>query len=198
MALATPTPLSSSPFVKRAEEVESPASVSTEDLLVAFAERFSAVHGKFVYCLDAAELAQNVGTLCQQKKWAKIFCAEESLQRFVPPELLHNDIAAGDAVVTGCDALLAKSGSLVLGSPKRVATLQASVLICVAHVSQLLKDANTWLANTGDAHKSLLPPLIALVTGPGASAGNEKTSANAYGPKEVYCFVVEGSLASYR
>lgn len=182
MALAIPTPSS----FPAAEGAESPAQPLTEDLALGFAERFSAAHGKFVFCLDEKELAQNLDTLCRQKQWAKVFCSERSLQRFVPPDALHNTVATCEAAIIGCEALAAKTGSLILSAALQT---QAPVLVCIAHASQLVFDVNQWLTKTEDGHKNFLPPLVTLVTGP-SRAGNGNPT-NVYGLKEVYCFVVE-------
>lgn len=195
MALAFPTPLPSLPD-EEIEETKAHKSFATspigEDLVVAFAERFSAVHGKFVFCLDGKELAQNLNTLSRQKQWSKVFCVEQGLQRFFHPDTLHDNATSGEAAVTPCEALLAGSGSLLLGSAKQITALQAPVLICIAHASQLLLNINDWFAKTESNHKNTLPPLVTLVTGPSRIA-NENESVSGHGPKELYCFLVEGA-----
>ena len=52
MALAKPTPL---PFPE-AEGKETPIQPQQQDLVVEFAEQFSALQGKFIFCVDEEEL----------------------------------------------------------------------------------------------------------------------------------------------
>ena len=59
MALATPTPL---PF-PQAEGKENPVQPPAQDLVVEFAEQFSALQGKFIFCLDKTELQQGLEKL---------------------------------------------------------------------------------------------------------------------------------------
>lgn len=190
MALVTPTPL---PF-PQAEGAENPVQPQSEDLIVAFAEQFSALQGKFVFCLDEGELAQNLEKLCYQNQWTKIFCREESLQQFLHPNSLHQDISTCEASVTSCEALVARTGSMILSSVDqgRVPSVYAPVHICIAYTSQLVYDIKDGLEKIKDKYKDHLPSFITLATGPSRTADIEKTLVvGVHGPKEVYCFVVD-------
>ena len=70
MALAKPTPL---PFPS-AEGKEVPIQPQGQDLIVEFAEQFSALQGKFIFCLDEQELKTSFEKLCHQSDWSKIYC----------------------------------------------------------------------------------------------------------------------------
>lgn len=194
MALATPTPL---PF-PQAEGRENPVQPSAQDFVVDFAEQFSALQGKFIFCLDENELAQNLQRLCFQNKWTKIYCGEESLQSFLHPETRHNDIATCDAAVTSCEALVARTGSILLSSAQqgRIPSVYAPVHVCVAFTSQLVYDIKDGLTRVKDKYKDTLPSLLTLATGPSRTADIEKTLVvGVHGPKEVYCFVVDDGAA---
>jgi L-lactate dehydrogenase complex protein LldG len=194
MALATPTPL---PF-PAAEGKENPLQPPVQDLVVEFAEQFSALQGKFVFCLDEAELAQSLEKLFVQKQWTKIYCGEEKPRRFLHPNSLHNDIATCDASVTTCEALVARTGSLLLSSVQqgRVPSVYAPVHVCVAYTSQLVYDIKDGLEKVKENYKEALPSLLTLATGPSRTADIEKTLVvGVHGPKEVYCFVVDNSAA---
>ena len=69
MALATPTPL---PF-PAAEGAENPVQPQQQDLVVEFAEQFSALQGKFVFCLDNNELAESLQKIFYQKSGPKFY-----------------------------------------------------------------------------------------------------------------------------
>ena len=190
MALATPTPL---PFPE-AEGKETPVQPPAQDLVVEFAEQFSALQGKFIFCLDEKELAQSLDKLFQQNQWTKIYCGEEKLQRLLSPNSQHNDIATCEASVTSCEALVARTGSLLLSSVQqgRVPSVYAPVHVCVAYTSQLVYDVKDGLERVKENYKEALPSLLTLATGPSRTADIEKTLVvGVHGPKEVYCFVVD-------
>lgn len=195
MALATPTPL---PF-PQAEGAENPVQPQAEDLVVVFAEQFSALQGKFLFCLDEKELAQNLQKLFVQNQWTKIYCTEKSLTGLLPANSLYDDIATCDASLTTCEALVARTGSMLLSSAQqgRVPSVYAPVHICIAFTSQLVYDIEEGLESIKGKYGEGLPSMITLATGPSRTADIEKTLVvGVHGPKEVYCFVVEGSLSS--
>ncbi|MDQ3278822.1 MAG: LUD domain-containing protein [Bacteroidota bacterium] len=190
MALATPTPL---PFPE-AEGAENPVQPPAQDLVVEFAEQFSALQGKFVFCLDQAELEQGLHKLFSQSQWTKIYCSEKSLQGYLPPDSLYNDIATCEASVTTCEALIARTGSLLLSSAQqgRIPSVYAPVHVCVAYTSQLVYDIKDGLERLKATYKDAIPSMITLATGPSRTADIEKTLVvGVHGPKEVYCFVVD-------
>jgi len=194
MALATPTPL---PF-PAAEGAENPVQPQQQDLVVEFAEQFSALQGKFVFCLDNNELAESLQKLFFQNQWTKIYCADERFRSLFNPQILHDDIATCDASITGCESLVARTGSILLSSAGqgRVPSVYAPVHICLATTSQLVYDIKDGLERIKDNYKDKLPSLITLASGPSRTADIEKTLVvGVHGPKEVYCIVVDGPLS---
>jgi L-lactate dehydrogenase complex protein LldG len=190
MALATPTPL---PF-PQAEGKENPVQPPEQDLVVEFAEQFSALQGKFIFCLNEGELAQSLEKLFSQNQWTKIYCGEEPLRRHIHPNALYNEIGSCEASVTSCEALIARTGSIMLSSVQegRVPSVYAPVHVCVAYTSQLVYDIKEGLEHMKEKYKTGLPSLITLATGPSRTADIEKTLVvGVHGPKEVYCFVVD-------
>jgi L-lactate dehydrogenase complex protein LldG len=190
MALAHPTPL---PFPK-AESSDSLFQPQQEDLVVTFAEQFTALQGKFIFCQHAAELKENFARLCYQNQWTKLYCEEEALKDIIHPNSLHADVGSCEASVTSCEALVARTGSIVLSSVRqgRIPSVYAPVHVCVAHTSQLVYDIKDALVMLKDKYRQFLPSMITFATGPSRTADIEKTLVvGVHGPKEVYCFVVE-------
>ena len=74
MALAHPTPL---PFPK-SERSESVFQPQQQDLVVEFAEQFTALQGKFIFCMDQKELVESFNKICYQHQWTKIYCEVET------------------------------------------------------------------------------------------------------------------------
>ena len=190
MALAHPTPL---PFPK-SEGSESVFQPQQQDLVVEFAEQFTSLQGKFVFCLDRQELEDQFNKLCYQNQWTKIYCEEEGLKRIIQPTLMHEDIATCQASVTSCEFLVARTGSIILSSVHqgRIPSVYAPVHVCIATTSQLVYDVKDGLNGLKDKYRQFLPSLITLATGPSRTADIEKTLVvGVHGPKEVYCFVIE-------
>ena len=190
MALAHPTPL---PFPK-SEGPDSVFQPQQQDLVIEFAEQFTALQGKFVFCLDQQELLEHFSKLCYQNQWTKIYCEEEGLKTIIQPALLHGDIASCEASVTSCEFLVARTGSILLSSVHqgRIPSVYAPVHVCIATTSQLVYDVKEALNGLKDKYRQYLPSLITLATGPSRTADIEKTLVvGVHGPKEVYCFVVD-------
>jgi len=190
MALAHPTPL---PFPK-SEGNDSVFQPQQQDLVVEFAEQFTALQGKFVFCLNAAELAEQFAKLCYQNQWTKIYSAELPLQQLIPPSFLHDDIASCEAALTSCELLVARTGSIVMSANQqgRIPSVYAPVHVCIASTSQLVYDVKDGLEAMRQKYRQYLPSLITFATGPSRTADIEKTLVvGVHGPKEVYCFVIE-------
>ena len=190
MALEKPTPL---PFPKSEGDLALfPAP--TDDLLVVFAEQFTQLQGKFIYCQNESELKEQFSKLCYQNQWTKLYCEEQQWQPVVPPNNLYSDIATCEASITSCEILVARTGSIVLSSVHqgRIPSVYAPVHVCIAYSSQLVYDVKDALVKIKDKYREYLPSLITFATGPSRTADIEKTLVvGVHGPKEVYCFVVE-------
>ena len=190
MALAHPTPL---PFPK-SEGNDPVFQPQQQDLLVEFAEQFSILQGKFLYCLNRNELQTNLQKLFYQHQWTKIYCKEEGLNSIIDANLRYDDISTCEASVTSCEALIARTGSIVLSSVHqgRIPSVYAPVHICIATTAQIVYDIKDGLTLLKEKYRDYLPSLITFATGPSRTADIEKTLVvGVHGPKEVYCLVVE-------
>ncbi len=190
MALAHPTPL---PFPK-SEGTESVFQSLQQDLVVEFAEQFTMLQGKFIFCLDHIELESQFNKLCYQNQWTKIYCEEDRWKKIVQPNSLYKDIASCEAAVTSCELLIARTGSIVLSSVQqgRIPSVYAPVHICIARTSQLIYDIKEGLVALKEKYQQFLPSLITFATGPSRTADIEKTLVvGVHGPKEVYCFLID-------
>jgi len=93
--------------------------------------------------------------------------------------------AAADAGITGVDALLAETGTIVVSSgpgKSRLTPLLPPVHIALAPASRLTTDLFTWTAGRrGD-----LPANVTLISGPSKTADIEQTMAiGVHGPKRL-------------
>lgn len=189
-ALAQPTPL---PFPD-AEKQVFPFQPQQQDLVVEFAEQFTNLQGKFIFCLDASELMIHFNKLCHQNQWTKLYCEESELHDLLQQTSWHSDIADCEAAITSCETLVARTGTMVLSSTanNRVPSVYAPIHICIAYASQLVYDVKDAIQAVSVKYKGNLPSLISFATGPSRTADIEKTLVvGVHGPKEVYCFLVD-------
>ena len=167
---------------------------------VEFAEQFTRLQGKFIYCINRQELAFQLGSLIKKQDWNKVFCVEEKLIEPVAAQLedriIKTDLANCDVSITGCEYLVARTGSIVMSAAQasgRTASVYAPIHICIAYTSQLVYDLKDALQYVKDKYGANLPSLITFATGPSRTADIEKTLVvGVHGPKEVYLFLVEG------
>ena len=187
-ALVNPLPL---PF-PNSEGTNSVFLPATDDLEVLFAEQFTRLQGKFAFCADEPDLLQQLQQLITQQQWTKIYCNEPQWNQLFSNT---NDLTGCDAAITGCEWLVARTGSIVMSTAQqsgRTTSVYAPVHICIALTSQLVYDLKDTLLSIKDKYPEDLPSLISFATGPSRTADIEKTLVTGvHGPKEVYCFLVE-------
>lgn len=192
-ALSNPVPL---PF-EESEGLTDFFTVSNEDIAVVFAESFTKVQGQFSHCTNNHDLMTQLLELFQQRGWTKIFYKEppvlQSLQNhgIMPFE----DLSSCDVSITGCEWLVARTGSIVMSSAQlsgRTTSVYAPIHICIAYKDQLVFDIQEALSKTQQKYKTQIPSFITFATGPSRTADIEKTLVTGvHGPKEVFCFLVE-------
>ncbi len=166
------------------------------DLL--FADNFTRLLGRFSFCEDEKELTQQLAALLAARQMDKVYCIEEPvielLHRNQLPIGFWKELASCDASITTCEALVARTGSILLSSKTasgRTASVYAPIHICIAYTSQLVFDIKDALELMTAKYKNAMPSLITFATGPSRTADIEKTLVvGVHGPKEVYCFLV--------
>src|SRR5689334_22911930 len=114
-----------------------------QELEIEFAEQFTKLQGKFIFCLNQQELAFQFNSLVKKQGWKKIYCKDENLAGVIDQqvsEYLTSDLAGCDISVTSCEALVARTGTIVLSSVRssgRAASVYAPTHVCVAYTNQL-------------------------------------------------------------
>jgi L-lactate dehydrogenase complex protein LldG len=167
---------------------------------VEFAEQFTKLQGKFIYCINRQELAFQLSSLIKKQDWQKIYCLEDNLTETIAGQLSERLVKTGladcDVSITGCEYLVARTGSIVMSTAQasgRTTSVYAPIHICIAYTSQLVYDIKDALQAAKEKYSNNLPSLITFATGPSRTADIEKTLVvGVHGPKEVYLFLVEG------
>ena len=172
---------------------------SRQDFEVEFAEQFAKLQGKFIFCVDHDELVVQLNALVAGQGLKKLYCREEKLREVLKAHAFDgfSDVALGDcdAAVTTCEALVARTGSIILssaGRSGRTVSVYAPVHICIAYSDQLVYDLREGLLALKERYPQQLPSLMTFATGPSRTADIEKTLVvGVHGPKEVYLFLVD-------
>ena len=169
-----------------------------------FAEAFIKLGGKFVFCENEQDLLDNINILYENSGWKQLLCADARLLK-----MFHNhkiDIVtevdakaeAADVCITGCEMLVARTGSILLSSRQnmgRTAPVYYPVHIVFAYVNQVVFDIEDGFAALKKKYGSDLPSMINLTTGPSRTADIEKTLVvGVHGPGEVFCFLINAEM----
>ena len=191
-ALSTPVPL---PF-PQSEGNNSVFQPATEELELIFAEEFSKLQGKFVYCADYKELADQLSTLVRQMKWTEIYCVEEDIKAKLAEhgyaQFSERPLESSHAAITGCELLIARTGTIVMSSAAqsgRTTSVYAPVHICIAGMNQLVYDVREGLQKLKEKYKGKMPSFITFASGPAAPQILKRPWSLAYtGPKKSFSF----------
>ncbi len=171
-----------------------------ESLDVAFAQAFTRAGGMFVYCENEKELVSGLAIILEDLHEQELFCQEESIGAFlvkagVPFCSDMSDLPAGKIGVTGCEALIAHSGSIMVssaqtGGRKACIFFDSHIVICFS--TQLTRDLQQALSYIKHKYEPDYPSLISVITGPSRTADIEKTLVmGAHGPRNLYLFYVD-------
>jgi len=187
-ALSHPVPL---PF-PQSEGTSSVFLPPTDTLDVVFAQEFINMQGRFSFCINEAEMLQQLQQLIEEKQWTKIYCNTDKWNAQFSNTI---NLAGCDASITDCEFLVARTGTIVMSAAQqsgRTVSVYAPIHICIAYTNQLVYDVKDALQKLKDKYTGNIPSLITFATGPSRTADIEKTLVTGvHGPKEVYCFLVE-------
>jgi L-lactate dehydrogenase complex protein LldG len=169
-----------------------------EDPVLVFADKLTAVGGKFFLVESELEFAEGVVDLGMQYLWKNIVCVEDGLSNLLtecelPHHVLTEDIDKMEVAISTCECAISRTGSILLTSKEQTRSVPAyaPIHIVLARASQMaldLKDAMNWLR-----HKyAKLPSSITIVTGPGRTADIEgELVIGAHGPVQLYVFMID-------
>jgi L-lactate dehydrogenase complex protein LldG len=190
--LAKPAPDFTAPLHPRA----------TGDLAVAFAESFVRVGGQLYFCESEEHFYDQLFAYKKEKALEHLYVWEPELKKILHAGgLVFNQdetkfVAHADAGLTTCEALIARTGSLLVSaatsSGRRLSVYPDQHLV-LARTSQVVADIGDALHNLqqkyGPEH---LPSMISLTTGPSRTADIEKTLVlGAHGPRSLVLFLLD-------
>ncbi|MFY7840816.1 MAG: LutC/YkgG family protein [Lacibacter sp.] len=195
-ALSHPVPV---PF-PQSEGNNSVFQPPVDDMAVQFAQEFTKLQGKFVFCADEKDMAEQLLQLAAARKWDKVVCREQKLQQIFKQLSIsinfHDNLSDSDVSFTTCELLVSRTGTMVLSTANesgRTTSVYAPVHVCIAYTSQMVYDLKDALQALREKYGNQLPSFISFATGPSRTADIEKTLVvGVHGPKEVFVFLIEG------
>lgn len=192
-ALSNPVPL---PF-PQSEGTNTVYVENRDDVVVTFAEEFTKLQGKFIFCENETVLTNQLAQLITQRSWSNVFCKETALQNYLTAINIsrYNDLPSCDVSITGCEYLVARTGTIVMSAAQesgRTTSVYAPVHICIAYTNQVVYDVKDALKTLKEKYADNFPSFTTFASGPSRTADIEKTLVTGvHGPKEVFCFLVE-------
>ena len=177
-----------------------------QGLEMQFAQAFTELGGHFVYCENQKELVDNLRNLIDERGWKNLICWDEKMMNLFQENNFqqiqnHKTIdktEPSDAGITGCEFLIARTGTVTLSSRQesgRVLAIFPPHHIVVAYSNQLVGDMKDAIQQIKTKYPTQLPSLINFETGPSRTADIEKTLVvGVHGPKEIFVFLVDENL----
>jgi L-lactate dehydrogenase complex protein LldG len=176
------------------------ASDESPELL--FAQRLSALNGKFVFCESEAEFAPTFSSIIKENGWDNLFCLEESVKKLLTKGNIafsdkESDFININVGITTCEYLVARTGSVIVSSRQasgRRLPAYSNYHVVVAYTDQLVNAVKDALKGLKTKYGNNIPSLISTISGPSRTADIEKTLVQgAHGPKEIYVFLIDSS-----
>lgn len=175
-------------------------AASEESLEMQFAQNFTALNGKFIFCENEAEFLENFDWIVKDNEWKNLFCLEPKIKDLLKKGKIkfsdkEDDLLEANIGITLCECLIARTGSIMISSKQtsgRRLPVYANYHIVVAYTSQLLEHVKDGLKFIKEKYKDKLPSMISTISGPSRTADIEKTLVQgAHGPKELFVFLID-------
>ena len=179
-------------------------SLPAEELAVTFADNFRRIGGEFFYCENLAAL----GT--QLRAWLAAQLPADGGQFYVWEPAMQHVLAAAAvpfvatedefiyqaaAGLTSCEALVARTGSVLLGAGTasgRRLSIYPERHVVLARPAQAVAEIGDALHAAQQRSGAALPSMLSLTTGPSRTADIEKTLVlGAHGPRRLTLFLLE-------
>ena len=173
---------------------------SEEPLEIQFAQNFSALNGKFIFCENEAEFIENFDFISKDNEWKNLFCLEPKIKELLQKAKIkfsdkEKDLLNTDIGLTLCECLVARTGSVIVTSKQasgRRLPVYSNFHIVIAYTSQLVPNIKDALKLIREKYDKKLPSMIITISGPSRTADIEKTLVQgAHGPKEVFVFLID-------
>lgn len=168
-----------------------------------FAANLQKVSGNVNICQTSNETFEALKELVEVNGWKKIACSDSLIAEFLRSRSDSIDFDSKltldtQAVITGCEALIAETGSILVSSAhthSRKAIVASPVYVVIAAESQIFETAEQAMRTMLQRYPKNFPSLISIITGPSRTADIEKTLIlGAHGPKALFVLITKQNL----
>lgn len=165
-----------------------------------FAQEYTKLGGKFIYCSDETDMIQQLLALADTMKWKKIQVKDKFLLSLFKENNIDlveqaNDMHDIEVGMSLCECLISRLGSEILSSSQeygRSLPVYSPIHITIAFTNQIVWDISNAISMLKEKYNNELPSMMSLTTGPSRTADIEKTLVvGVHGPKEVYTFLID-------
>lgn len=177
-----------------------PVPADAEGRIALFAKNSEDLKIEFVRCADRAEVRTRLAALSAGAGWQRVaahrFAAgEEAIASLGLPVTWTDDgyavpdVESADAGITGCDCLVAQTGSVLVTSRSaggRVLSVLPPHHVIIAARDQLVGDISDAYAAVRRNHGGDAPAFLSFITGPSRTGDIERILVlGAHGPKRL-------------
>jgi len=176
---------------------------SGEAMEIVFAHAFTQNGGNFIFCENENDLLNNLSAFVKELSLKKVFTTDAVISSFLEKAHIkfwgdEKALTEGDVSFTGCEALIARTGTVLVSSKLaggRKSSVASPVHVVVAFLSDLVPDIADAMRLMKERYKTQLPSMFSLLSGPSRTADIEKTLVTpAHGPKAIYVFLLDDSF----
>jgi len=168
------------------------------DTVTCFKTELELINGQCILCEDELDLFTKLKSFVQQNNFPFLYCLDSYITNQLKAHIIpfskdESDFDIMLAGITGCEFLVASTGSILVSSASesgRQMNVFPPVHIVLAKISQLVNYPEEAYVAIQEKYGDLLPSVISTITGPSRTADIEKTLVlGAHGPKEFVVFL---------
>ncbi len=182
-----------------------PVGASIEEQIALFAQNSTTLKTDFRSVPTVQDAEQQLAALAAEQGWKRIathraplaasFAAKLGLPSvFTQPSYAVADLETCDAGITGCDSLVAQTGSVFVTTQSaggRALSVLPPHHIVIAQRSQMVPDLATALQGARQRYAPNWPSFLSFITGPSRTGDIERILVlGAHGPKKLTIFLV--------
>jgi L-lactate dehydrogenase complex protein LldG len=178
---------------------------SLEEQIALFAQNSAALKTEFHQVASLDEAAEHLNRLAREGAWPQVATHVDPLalplaEKLEVPRLVVesgyavNELERCGAAITGCDFLVAQTGSLLVSGPSaggRALSVLPPHHIVIAQSSQIVPDLATALQQARLRYAARWPSFLSFITGPSRTGDIERILVlGAHGPKRLTVFLL--------
>jgi L-lactate dehydrogenase complex protein LldG len=178
---------------------------SLEEQIELFARNSAQLKTEFHRVASLEEASERLNRLAAENGWRQIATHVDALalplaekvalpRMVVEPGYAVNDMERCDAAITGCDFLVAQTGSLLVSGSSaggRALSVLPPHHVVIAQTSQMVPDLVTALQQARLRYATQWPSFLSFITGPSRTGDIERILVlGAHGPKRLTVFLL--------